>query len=119
MERCTWRVIPTTRGYAEHFFPGDQPYRLTLFIIAEQVARLNDGVDIILEHVRNAEVPHGSGDQVRVRLQKMVDQRLYLLPGFFMLIVDLQPSHQMIFGLDVIAGDRRQVTVKQMQDVQL
>ena len=100
------RVVGTPRRHAHHLLALHEPVRLAVLVVREEVAGLHDGIDVVLERVRDAEVPHRHRHQVDVRVEEPLDGSLDLAPRAPRGVVEGLPGHQGVLGLDVDAGHR-------------
>ncbi len=109
------RVVAAARRHADHLPVVDQRDGLADLVVLEEISRLDDGVDVVLERIRDPEVPHGNRQQVDIGGQKPFDRSLDLIPGKALCLIDRLTRHERVLGLDVRARDRRQVGAEQVQ----
>ena len=109
------RVVAPARRHADHLPAFDQSLDHAVRGVREEVSRLDDRVDVVLQGVRDAEVPHRDGQQVYIRVEELLDRPLDVAPRVQRGGVERLARHELVFGLDVPTGNRGKIGLEKVE----
>ena len=92
-----------------------QTFDIALCIVAEGKARMRQNVDIVFQRIRDAEIPHGRGDDIAIKGQEMVGPCLQLLPDGGLIGIYRMARQQMIPPINRVMIKGREFGGKDIQ----